>query len=141
MKLAWNGIYTGHVSLLQCPFFALFQHICVNISTDDACFTVSVDFLGVVKHSEGDVACAAGDVENAHWLAAGLSARIEGADEMVLPETVNTKRHGVVHNVIRGGDGGEHFGDYLVQIGNVSLSDAVPAACTMGREFDYLFLL
>lgn len=97
--------------MLQCPFFALSQHIGVDIRTDDACFSVCINFLCVVEHSECDVACAAGDVENAHGLATRISARIEGADEIVLPETVDAEGHGIVHNVIGGGDGGEHFGD------------------------------
>lgn len=102
---------TGHVSLLQCPFFALFQHIGVDIGAYYACLTVSIDFLGVIEHSECDVPCAAGDVEDAHRLAAWLSAGVQGADEIVLPETVDAEGHSIVHNVIRGGDGGEHLGD------------------------------
>lgn len=107
------GIYTRHVSLLDCPFFALFQHVGVDIRADDARVPVGVDLFSVVEHPEGNVARATGDVEDAHGLAAGSSARVEGADKVVLPETVNAKGHGIVHDIIRGGDGGENLGDCL----------------------------
>lgn len=101
--MSWGveiGVYTGCVSLLQRPFFALLQHISVDVCADDARFTVCIDFLCVVEHPECDVACAAGDVEDAHGLATGPSAGIEGTDEVVFPETVDTEGHGIVHNIV-----------------------------------------
>lgn len=95
-----TGVFTSHISLLLCTFLALFQHVCVDIRTDDARFTVSVNLFGVIEHTESNVAGAAGYVEDGHGLAAGLAAGVEGADKVVFPEAVNAEGHGVVHNVI-----------------------------------------
>ena len=56
--------------------------------------------------AEGDVAGAAGHVED--LLA---RARVHAADEAVLPQPVHAARHGVVHQVVAGGDAGEDAAD------------------------------
>lgn len=87
----------------------------------------------MIEHSECDVTCAAGDVKDAHGLAAWLSAGVQGADEIVLPETVDAEGHGIVHNVIRRSDGGEHFGDCFGFKLAMSASDIVPLECKTWR--------
>lgn len=81
-----------------------------------------VDIVGVVEHAEGDVACAAGDVEDVPALrgggaggrcqGAGVGAGVEGAHEMVFPQAVDAEGHEVVHCVVRGRDGGENAGNW-----------------------------
>ena len=79
----------------------------------------------MVEHAEGDVACAAGDVEDclsSRTLGAGSGGggesdtRIERANEMVFPETVDAEGHEVVHGVVGGGDGGEDGGDWRSEL-------------------------
>ncbi len=76
---------------------------------------VVVDERGVVEHAQGDVAGAAGDVEDGPALlgrgGGGVGAGVEGADEAVFPEAVDAERHEVVHGVVGGGDGGEDGSD------------------------------
>lgn len=71
---------------------------------------VVVDRGAVVEQAEGDVAGAAGDVEDR--LRGGGGAGVEGADEAVFPEAVGAEGHEVVHCVVRGRDGGEDRGDF-----------------------------
>lgn len=83
-----------------------------------------VDVVGVVEHAEGDVAGAAGDVEDVPALRrggagggrerTGVGAGVEGAHEVVFPETVDAEGHEVVHGVVGAGDGGEDAGDWRV---------------------------
>lgn len=77
--------------------------------------------MGVVEHAEGDVAGAAGDVEDVPALRrggagggcnrGGVGAGIDGAYEVIFPEAVDTERHEVVHAIIGGGYRGEDAGD------------------------------
>ena len=81
-----------------------------------------VDVVGVVEHAEGDVAGAAGDVEDVPALRgrgagggrerAGVGAGVEGAHEVVFPQAMDAEGHEVVHGVVGAGDGGEDAGDW-----------------------------
>lgn len=80
---------------------------------------VAVEGGGVVEHAHGDVAGAAGDVEDALLLArfgrvggVRVDARVEAADEVVFPQAVDAQGHEVVHCVVAAGDGGEDIGDW-----------------------------
>ena len=81
---------------------------------------VAVEGRGVVEHAHGDVAGAAGDVEDALLLAwgglgrgreVGADAWVQAADEVVFPQPVDAQGHEVVHGVVAAGDRGEDGGD------------------------------
>lgn len=70
-----------------------------------------VDRVRVVQEAEGDVAGAAGYVEDfvaRGWGGGGARrvAGVEGADEVVFPEAVDAEGHQVVHAVVGGGSVG-----------------------------------
>jgi hypothetical protein len=74
-----------------------------------------VDRVRVVQEAEGDVAGAAGYVEDfVAWGwgggGAGRVAGVEGADEVVFPEAVDAEGHQVVHAVVGGGSVGVSCG-------------------------------
>lgn len=73
---------------------------------------VAVYGCGVVEEAEGDVAGPTGYVEPCLRGLGGGRAGIQGAHEVVFPETVDAEGHEVVHGVVRGGDGGEDGGDW-----------------------------
>ena len=71
------------------------------------------------QKAEGDVTCAAGDVEDGLGCRlrrgsgkGGVDAGIEGANEVVFPEAVGVKGHKVVHCVVGGGNRGEYCANY-----------------------------
>lgn len=72
--------------------------------------------MGVVEEAEGDVACAAGDVQDVLGGGRGGGrkggeARVEGRDEVVFPDAVPAEGHEVVHFVVRVCHGREDGGD------------------------------
>ena len=68
--------------------------------------SATVTARAAARHAEGDVAGAAGHVED---LLAG--ARLHPGDEAVLPQPVHAARHGVVHQVVAARDRAEDLAD------------------------------
>ncbi len=97
-------------------FSAFGKHLWVDVGDYNTSGGVAVDGGGVVEESEGDVACAASDVEDclsgrvmwAGSVGGGESdTRIERTNEMVFPETVDAEGHEVVHGIVVRSDRGE----------------------------------
>jgi hypothetical protein len=112
----------GGVGRLREALAALGEHFRVDIRDGDVRGGVAVEGGGVVEHAHGDVAGAAGDVEDALLFTGlagvagvGVDARVEAADEVVFPEAVDAQGHEVVHGVVAAGDGGEDGGDWRWQ--------------------------
>ena len=78
---------------------ALFEHLWVDVDHVDLCLAVAVPSR-MLEETKGNVARAAGDVEARHG-----AVRVELAHKVVLPQTVNPERHGVVHDIVRRRDG------------------------------------
>lgn len=123
--------------------FADREHGRVDVGDGHAHRGVGVEDVRGVQHAEGDVAGAAGDVEDVLRGAGvraggqGGEARVEGGDEVVsaggrlergveglggergngLPDAVPAKGHEVVHAVVGFGDAGEDAGDALALFG------------------------
>lgn len=122
--------------------FADREHGRVDVGDGHADGGVGVEDVRGVQHAEGDVAGAAGDVEDVLrgagvWAGGqGGEARVEGGDEVVsvgrrlgwaggrggrrgdgLPDAVPAKGHEVVHAVVGFGDAGEDAGDALALFG------------------------
>ena len=81
-------------------FFAFGEHGGVDVGDGDGCGGGGVDGVRVVEEAEGDVAGAAGYVEDfvargRPWGGggAGGEAGVEGADEVVFPEAVDAEGH------------------------------------------------
>jgi hypothetical protein len=110
---------TPCVGCLEAALLALGQHLRVDVCDGDVGVGVVVDVRGVVEHAEGDVARAAGDVEDvpALLLVRGgggerVAARVEVAYEVVFPQAVDAEGHEVVHVVVAGRYRGEDAADW-----------------------------
>ena len=84
------------VGSLQRALAAFGEHVWVYVCDGDFGVGVVVDGGGVVEHAEGDVAGAAGYVEDVHALllvtggGEGVAAWVQVADEVVFPEAVDS---------------------------------------------------
>ena len=76
------------------------EHLRVDVEHGDARVPVSVLGTGVIEDAHRNVSRAACDVE-----ALESASGVEFRDVVVLPESVDTKGHGVVHDIVRGRDG------------------------------------
>lgn len=83
------------------------EHFGVDVEHGDARVPVSVLGAGVIEDAHRNVAGSACDVE-----ALEPALGVEFRDVVVLPEPVDAKGHGVVHDIVRGRDRREHAADW-----------------------------
>jgi hypothetical protein len=153
VQLLSVGLYepqpgTPCVGCLQAALLALGQHLRVDVCDGDVGVCVVVDVRGVVEHAEGDVARAAGDVEDvpALLLVRGgggerVAARVEVAHEVVFPQAVDAEGHEVVHVVVAGCYRGEDAADWgrVISLGyNVQIWSSVLTSLLLQRLGDRL---
>lgn len=93
------------------PLLSLLEHLLVDIQHDHAHIPIGVLQSSVVEDPLRDVSGSTSDVETLPSFLSS-SSRIENRDERVLPQTMNTEGHGVVHHVVRRRDGGEDSSDW-----------------------------
>lgn len=83
------------------------EHLGVDVEHGDARVPVSVLCAGVIEDAHRNVAGSACDVE-----ALESALGVEFRDVVVLPESVDAKGHGIVHDIVRGRDGREDAADW-----------------------------
>ncbi len=82
---------------IEGPFAAGFQHTLIDIAEGYACVRAPLE------NAPGDIASAAGNVDNFH-----ARLRAEAVDELGLPQPVHARAHEIVHQVVAVGDGIEN---------------------------------
>lgn len=126
------GLEEGEVCLLACgeglgPLLAHCQHVWVDVGDGHAHVRVAVHDVGMIQVAEGDVACAAGYVEDVlgwgvRWV--GGEAWVEGGYVVIFPDAMPAEGHQVVHAVVGLCDTAEYIGHALSLL---SLGDGLVA--------------
>lgn len=81
-----------------------FQHVRVDIEDCDLRSVVSVSLFAVVQESHGDISRTSSNIQEF-----GSWSRGQGADEMILPKTMDSATHDIVHDVVLCCNVGEHL--------------------------------
>ena len=110
------GIAQLELDLGRVPVHALFdpllpfhEHLGIDVEDRDVRLAIQVLGPGMVQQSKRDIARA-----TRHIQAPNPATRIEHVHEAVLPQPMNTQRHGIVHQIVRGRYRRKHAADHAL---------------------------